>query len=285
MRSYTTEPLSAGPHEWFIVANDYAGNERESENQFALNVDNTPPSSFDLLSPKNFWISDNRPVLEWEGSSDNESGIGHYEVWFDGANIENVPPENTQYKVSPTPNGFHQWHVVAVDNVGNKKVSENTFEFELEEYWTAREDINPKNTSPGDVWFAPDNGSVEEGTNYSDEIYVNTGENKLGAYNIIIGYNENILEIDTSKGTNGVEAGEDGFLSVVTQNENGLLINGMEIGGTGPSQKLHLLTVHWIGKNIGSSPLDLSIGELTVVENGSSSIGTPRGIDGERTIE
>lgn len=115
-------------------------------------ADTTPPKSFSLLSPKNGvtiwddkvtvhwekfarWYREHHvlfadfPTLEWERSSDKGSGLDHYEVWMDGKNVKNVPPENTKYSCM-VEQRHHDWHIVAVDKAGNKRRSRDGFGFE-----------------------------------------------------------------------------------------------------------------------------------------------------------
>jgi len=129
----TTHELSRAPHTWYIAAVDNARNKRVSENVFTFTVtveDNTPPRSFKLVSPENnATIDDPTPILTWENSSDNESGLWHYEVWLDGINVENVSPDRTSYKTQMLSEGSHWWYVVAVDNAVNKTRSDNIFTF------------------------------------------------------------------------------------------------------------------------------------------------------------
>jgi predicted alpha-1,2-mannosidase len=120
-------------HTWYVVAVDNAGNERMPASffNFILTVeDNTPPTNFDLLSPQNNATIDTAtPTLTWENSSDNASGLWHYEVWLDGSNVDNVSLDRTSYTTQLLSESSHQWYVVAVDNAVNKTRSNNIFTF------------------------------------------------------------------------------------------------------------------------------------------------------------
>lgn len=146
--------------------------------------------------------------------------------------------------------------------------------------------IDPATTSAGDVWFSPETGTLSgTGTAYSDEVHVNSGTQKLGAYSFIITYNENIILVDNTKGAyGGVDAGTDGFVTVVNTDTPGtLVVNGFDINGTGPGNDLHVLTIYWTTTGTGTTTLDLTVTNLT--DETGTTIGTPNGINGERTVE
>ncbi len=133
----------------------------------------------------------------------------------------------------------------------------------------------------GDVWFSSVSPQTV-GDTFETEIYVNTGSQKLAAYGFNITYNEDVIQITSD---DDIEAGADGFISVVNiDNDNGLVrIAGFEATGTGPSSQLHLLTITWTAVGIGKSSLDLSIGEL--VDTDVFTIVTPNDIDGNVEVE
>ncbi len=155
--------------------------------------------------------------------------------------------------------------------------------------WIQRENIDPATTSVGDVWFVPDNGTVELGTNYHDEIHVNTGSSKLGAYNFAIAFDTSVIEVDTSQGANGVEKGSDGFFAAVNTSTPGqITVDGVDSIGTGPGADLHVLTINWTAVAVGTSNLTINVVTLTDEDptgGGASTIGTPNGIDGSRTVD
>ncbi len=138
--------------------------------------------------------------------------------------------------------------------------------------------LQPKIAAPGDVWF----GTVtdkEVGDIFETDIYVDTGNQKIAAYGIDITYNQNVIVVETSIGTSGVEAGADGFVTAVDANTPGVItILGFDVVGTGPGSQLHLLRIWWEAIALGTSPLDISIDAL--VDENNIDIGTPTGIDG-----
>jgi hypothetical protein len=130
--------------------------------QFAAAQDTTPPSEFELLIPGNNSVTyattyGDKARLAWQESSDNGSGVDHYEIWMDGSNVDNIPAgvyghfpgewvnnyepfrpygnldgEKVCYYTPPVSKlsvGTHQWYVKAVDKDGNKRQSSSTFKF------------------------------------------------------------------------------------------------------------------------------------------------------------
>ncbi len=114
--------------------------------------DNTPPRVFHLLSPANGitiwddkptvhwkefaqWYHEHnvhfadRPVLSWQASVDEGSGLDCYELWVDGKLLKTLPPNQTNYACM-VGQRQHEWYVVAVDKVGNRRRSAETFTFE-----------------------------------------------------------------------------------------------------------------------------------------------------------
>lgn len=143
--------------------------------QFAAAQDTTVPAGFDLLVPENnavvyATIYGNTPVLAWRKSSKSKSGVDHYEVWVDGENVDNIPAavyghlpggrygnyepfrpfgllaaQKVYYYtplVSNLSAGPHKWFVKAVDKDGNKRQSDDTFNFTVEDFGTTGVFVN-----------------------------------------------------------------------------------------------------------------------------------------------
>ena len=67
-----------------------------SSTRFVAAQDTTPPARFELLIPENnattyATVYGDTPLFAWRASSDRESGIAHYEVWLDGAKVDEIP--------------------------------------------------------------------------------------------------------------------------------------------------------------------------------------------------
>ncbi len=250
--------------------------------------DTTPPTSPTPISPRDHAVvSDTTPTLTWETSFDNESGLSHYQVWFDGVNVDNTLPGVTEYATLELSYGSsHSWYVVAVDGTGNENQSKGSV-FIIEENW--KEETYVTGTSPGDIWFAPSTGTPSS-EYYPDQVFVNTGTQKLGAYQFIITYNENVIEVDTSKGLfagdperGGVEPGADGLVSSVNSRDAGTLVfNGFDPTGMGTGDNLHIATIFWKTVGLGTTALNLTVD--TLADEVGMTIGTPNGISGERTV-
>jgi len=125
-----TTTLSTGLYTWYVVAVDSLSNKRVSENVFKFTLV-TPPASFELISPDNSYMLDNKVVLNWENSAGTAFVLNHYEVWINGSSIDNVLAGDTHYTTSELPQGTYQWYAVAVDNNGDKRVSDNVFTFNV----------------------------------------------------------------------------------------------------------------------------------------------------------
>ena len=83
--------LTAGTHNWYVVAMNWAGGTRTSST-FSFNFQDTQaPNAFDLISPANASTrTGGTQTLVWEASNDTGAGVHHYEVWLDGANVATV---------------------------------------------------------------------------------------------------------------------------------------------------------------------------------------------------
>ncbi len=144
-----SQVLANGNHNWYVKAYDSLGNVASTA-QFILKIDRVAPADFTLLSPiNNSYFILPTPSFSWNPTTDSGSGIAHYELWIDGVlNIDNL----TQTSTSPAnalAEGVHQWYIVAVDNVGNRKQSTAI--------WTTIGDWNPP-TQP--VLTSPINNQI-----------------------------------------------------------------------------------------------------------------------------
>jgi hypothetical protein len=135
--------------------------------QCAAPRNTTAPGQVELIFPENnatgyAAIYGDTPLLAWRESSAGDSGIDHYEVWVDGANVDKIPAgvygdlpggsygnyepfrpfgflaaENIYYYtplVSKLSAGDHQWHVIAVDKNGARRRSNDVFNFKVDDF-------------------------------------------------------------------------------------------------------------------------------------------------------
>ncbi len=125
---YTTG-LAEGPHNWFVVALDRAGNRRSSDT-FLLRVDSTPPVAFNLRYPADStWTTGAGLEFAWEPTTDVGAGLTKYQLWFDGVvNRDNIlPTESTTTYQGTLVTGEHVWQIRALDGAGNGRVSNQTY--------------------------------------------------------------------------------------------------------------------------------------------------------------
>ncbi len=125
----TGEELSAGLHTWYVKAVNSSGNTQSNET-WSILVDDTPPTTFDLLNPTdNSWTNNLRPTFQWSASSDANSSLSKYQLWIDGTlNRDNISSSATSTTpISDLTNGSHTWSVKAIDVAGNVRNSNQTW--------------------------------------------------------------------------------------------------------------------------------------------------------------
>ncbi len=127
----------------------------------------------------------------------------------------------------------------------------------------------------GQVWMSESEITAESGEIISTEIYVNSGTECLSYYDIMLLWNPSIFDISDSG--YGVQAGPDGFLSSIVYRYGEVIITGFDTSGTGPGERLHILTIEWfVGGDPGTSSLDIIVNELS--DSSGSTIGILEGI-------
>ena len=213
-----------------------------------------------------------------------ESTIGHSITW---RAIDDNP---TTYKV--TLNNYKQvafglWSSGVGITVNIDGLSEGYWVFNctvfdgdgLSDSDTVNVRVTPINV--GNVWFS-EVSTQTVGDTFKTEIYVNTSNQNLAAYEFDITYNKSVIQIASE---DDIMAGAEGFVSEVNiDNANGLVsITGFDDIGTDPSFQLHLLTITWTAVGEGTSSLDLSIDVLE--DTITWPIGTPTDIDGSVEVE
>ncbi len=126
----TATPVFAlidGTHTWKVIAYDRAGNNRESEESWTLNVDQTPPAAFTLVSPENNSWYGNLPLkLIWNQTVDNGIGLLKYSLSFDGSTlIDSISVDSTSITLDANliSEGTHTWQILAYDKLLNVRQS------------------------------------------------------------------------------------------------------------------------------------------------------------------
>ncbi|MBN1779986.1 VCBS domain-containing protein [bacterium] len=140
----------------FSVYNDQSVKLADFESG-TFTVDSAPPSVFNLLSPSNGAVVDLQPAFQWQASTDNLSGLDHYELVVGGQTIQN-DLHSTSYTLTSQEKlagGTVDWYVKAVDGAGQIRQSA-TWSF------TAAEDNTPPN--PFNL-VSPANNSWSQATN------------------------------------------------------------------------------------------------------------------------
>ncbi|MBN1698644.1 MAG: hypothetical protein JW881_14105 [Spirochaetales bacterium] len=150
---------------------------------------------------------------------------------------------------------------------------------------TAAPTAVPGGREGGEVWLVPEELTVKNSDKFTIEVHCHTGEQKLAAYGISIKYNTFNLDVDTDIGTNGVEAGPDGFVAAANAvEETGTLVmSGFDTGGKGPSEDLNLFITHWIAIESGTTVLEVTIVDL--VDENTDPIANQIANDGSVTIQ
>ncbi len=137
----------------------------------------------------------------------------------------------------------------------------------------------------GDVWIYSSSNTVGTNSTFTLEVHTDTDTENLAAYQLLITFDPALVNVDTLQGTDGVEAGTDGFISAVnTDNTNGVIkVNGFNVAGTGPGSNLQVLIIHFNSlSSTGQSAIDLTV-DILANEIGVP-IGTPNGINGTITV-
>lgn len=140
---------------------------------------------------------------------------------------------------------------------------------------------DPEPHDIGTVWIHPPDATVDmsEDVNFLLDVYVNTGSQKLAAYGIVVTFEITVMDLNPGIGTDGVEAGPEGFITAVNTDTPGtLVVSGFDISGTGPGTALHILTIHFIAQDTGSSSVGLTVEDLA--DDNTNPIGTPTGVGG-----
>ena len=123
---------------WRVRAFDVAGNEGTFSSSDTFGIDLTPPGLPLLISPDDGAIlNDSNPLLIWHSSSDNLSGVHHYEVEvaqdpsFTGSSL--FSSADTFLTVpSALTDGVWYWRVLAVDSAGNYGAPSDSRNFEVD---------------------------------------------------------------------------------------------------------------------------------------------------------
>jgi len=122
---YELSGLEDGNNEVKIIAEDNAGNTRESV--VKIMVDTTPPE-LEIITPQDGGVvTEDTVLVEWE-ASDELSGIAGYELIVNGELV--YEGEDTEYELSGLEDGDNTIEVRAIDNAGNSETQNITISVE-----------------------------------------------------------------------------------------------------------------------------------------------------------
>lgn len=136
---------------------------------------------------------------------------------------------------------------------------------------------------PGDVRLVPDGQTVGIDANFTQDVIVDSGNSELGVYQFTVTYDPNLIIVDTTQGTSGVDPGPDGFITVVNPDTPGqLVINGFDLNGTGPGPNLHVLTIYFKTVALEPPPVEPIFAEICIIAEQladplGATIGDPNG--------
>jgi len=119
--SCSTPPsaLSQGPHSWYVVQTDRAGNLRQSSDTRQVWIDYTAPTAPALSAPANAATLVDPPLFVWTAGTDNIA-IKSYELYVDGTLTATLDSSALTYlQQSELALGNHTWYVRALDRCGN----------------------------------------------------------------------------------------------------------------------------------------------------------------------
>jgi hypothetical protein len=126
----------------------------------------------------------------------------------------------------------------------------------------------------GLVWITPSEITAKKGGDVAMEIHVNTGSQKIAAYGFVLSFDPKVIDTNTQKGTNGIDALPDGYVQAVNATKKGeLFIAGFDVYGKGPGKDLSVIRVNLKAIAAGTSNLALEVKNLT--DEKSTPLGKP----------
>ena len=137
--SFNAITLNDGHYIWNVECYDKAGNSAFNSTNFTLNIDVSPPTEFNLVSPVNDTYSKSRaPLLDW--TEPTEPNFDNYTIIFDDSqtfdSINHIyevtnSVSNTSYQIKSEEqlqdNTKFYWKVLAYDNLSNNRNSTQVF--------------------------------------------------------------------------------------------------------------------------------------------------------------
>ncbi len=133
------------------------------------------------------------------------------------------------------------------------------------------------------VSITPERSTVAVGSTFDLSVVMDTGSSKLGAYSFTISFDPQIIAVDTSRGSNGATAGDDGFLTLTNPSADGrIVVNGFDINGKGPSSELEIVKIHFTALALGTSSVSIEVS--TISDELGNSLGSGVGTGAQVTV-
>jgi hypothetical protein len=123
-----TTTLTDGSYTWKVEAVDFASNSSTSETR-TVNIDSTPPGSFDLITPTPGAIFSYVNIdFVWDASIDAGSGIAGYTLYImdGGTTIATIETASANAVYTFEYDGEFSWYVMAHDVAGSSTMSNQT---------------------------------------------------------------------------------------------------------------------------------------------------------------
>ncbi len=129
--------LQEGWHDWYVIAYDSVGNQRQSTETWSVLIDTTVPSVVTLVSPSDGVVLNNSTIdFIWNESTDNLSGIEDYVLQYSQDNtfssgvVENILIDTT-FTVALSDTIWY-WRVKARDKATNQSAWSSVWSFEID---------------------------------------------------------------------------------------------------------------------------------------------------------
>lgn len=121
----------------------------------------------------------------------------------------------------------------------------------------------PQPTQSGSLWIEPSNQLVSVNSSFQSTVRLNSGTDSYAVYTLSISYDPVILRLDDEKGDQGVEAGAEGFVSLVENSIPGTVrISGFDAQGQGPGSALAIVEINWVALAAGTTDLIIDVSQL-----------------------
>jgi hypothetical protein len=125
----------------------------------------------------------------------------------------------------------------------------------------------------GDIWLDPYEQVVLKSKAFTTTCLIDTGAQKIGAYNFRIRYNRQVLQSDPGQ---SIETRADGSFSCVNTGVAGETVAvGFDVSGKGSGSPLQFISFKWVAANVGLSPLDVWM--VFLYDETRSEIGSTKG--------